>query len=54
MAKQKWPELVTAFRQDGRDWARKILTRENNGESFSITVIDMAKRALGLQLGSEA
>lgn len=54
MAKQKWPESVIATRNDGRDWARKILIRENNGESFTIAVIDMAKRALGLPIGSES
>lgn len=51
MAKKKWPQDLLAERNDGRDWARRILARENSGETFTIAVIDMAKRALGLPIG---
>lgn len=49
--KKKWPEDLLEFKDDGRDWARRILAKQNAGEIFSITVTDMAKRALGLPIG---
>lgn len=52
--KPKWPDDILRSRNDGRDWARRILARENAGESFAVTVIDMAKRALGLPTGVTA
>ena len=52
MTKQKWPESLLEWRNDGRDWARRILERNNAGETFTIAVIDMAKRALGLETQS--
>lgn len=51
-AQSKWPESLLADRNDGRDWARKILARENAGERFTVAVTDMAKRALGLPIGA--
>lgn len=51
MATTKWPEKILEHRNDGRDWARRILARENAGERFTVTVMDMAKRALGLPTG---
>jgi len=51
MATTKWPETMLEHRNDGRDWARQILARENAGERFTVTVIDMAKRALGMEVG---
>lgn len=50
-ARQKWADDVIALRDDGRDWVRRILERENAGERFTVTVIDMAKRALGMEIG---
>ncbi|WP_423197873.1 hypothetical protein DFLDMN_001511 [Cupriavidus sp. H19C3] len=52
MATTKWPEALIERRNDGRDWARRILERENAGERFTVTVMDMAKRALGLPTGA--
>ena len=54
MAKKKWDESLIAERGDSRDWARRILARENAGETFTIAVIDMAKRALGLPVGESS
>lgn len=53
-AQPKLPEAVLTERKDGRDWARKILARENAGERFTVAVLDMAKRALGMPVGSAA
>lgn len=49
--KNKWPEHLLRFREDGRDWARRILARINAGESVAIAIEDMAKRALEIPLG---
>jgi len=51
MTTMKWPETMLEHRNDGRDWARRILARENAGERFTATVIDMAKRPLGMEIG---
>ena len=46
--KQKWPVELLMEKRDGKDWARRILERQNAGEQFSIMVTDMARKALGL------
>lgn len=46
--RERFTDQQMEEKNDGKDWARMILRRHNQGESFTITVMDMAKRALGM------
>ncbi|NSX05065.1 hypothetical protein [Cupriavidus gilardii] len=47
---------VKAMRKDvgNKDWAKRILERQKRGEKFTLAVVDMAKRALGMPIGVAA